>query len=261
MAETGAGGPNLDDLGSFTKTIQAGEFVFRAGDAGGTLFVIQDGRVELLAGADGPQLAVVDTGGVFGETSFFSASARDLSARALSDVRLIHLDRVAFDRISAEAPQIAVSVLKQVATRAGAQQIALRDALARAAAPPAVVATADQPAHAPAPAAERGEPKLVDAESGTEFPLDGLDEAVVGRRDASAGFVPAVDLTALDGKRTLSRQHAKLVRRDGRAFVCEAKGRNGTFVNGVRIEAGAELELHDGDQVQFGFVKTVFQWR
>lgn len=260
MAETAAGGPNLDDLGSFTKTIQAGEFVFRAGDAGGTLFVIQDGRVELLAGVDGPQLDVVDTGGVFGETSFFSAAARDLSARAVSDVRLIRLDRAAFDRISAEAPQIVVSVLKQVASRAGTQQAALRDALVRAE-PPAAAASVDAPADAPAPALERGEPKLVDTESGTEFALDGLDEAVVGRRDASAGFVPAVDLTALDGKRTLSRQHAKLIRRDGRVFVCEAKGRNGTFVNGARIEAGAELELHDGDQVQFGFVKTVFQWR
>ena len=29
----------------------------------------------------------------------------------------------------------------------------------------------------------------------------------------------------------------------------------------AELEAGAELELHDGDQVQFGFVKTVFQWR
>lgn len=251
MAETGAGGPNLDDLGSFTKTVPAGEFVFREGDGGGTLFIVQDGRVELVAGTDGPRLAVIDTGGIFGERAFFAAGPRDVSARAVSDVRLIHLDRAAFDRVTAEAPQIAVAMMQQLASRAGDHQAALRDALARASARAAAV-----------PAAERGEPKLVESESGTEFPLGGLDEATVGRPDRATGFVPEVDLTSLDVKRTLSRRHAKVVRHDDRFFVREEAGtRNGTFVNGTRITTGAEVELHDGDQVQFGFVKTVFQWR
>jgi molybdopterin converting factor small subunit len=258
MAETSAGALNLDDLGRFTRTVQAGEFVFREGDAGGTLFIVQDGRVELVAGEDGPSLAVIDVGGIFGEKAFFASGPRDLSARAMSDVRLIHLDRGALDRIAAEAPQIAVSMLAQLASRAGDQQTALREALARASVPTDIPV----PAAAAVPPAERGDPTLVEADSGTAFPLAGLEEATVGRPDRSTGFVPEVDLTALDVKRTLSRHHAKLVRRDDRFFVREEAGtRNGTFVNGVRIATGTEVELHDGDQVQFGFVKTEFKWR
>lgn len=259
MTGTAAGGPNLDDLGSFTRTVQAGEFVFREGDPGAELFIVQDGRVELVEGADGAPIVTIEAGGIFGEQAFFSSGARDVSARAASDVRLIHVDRAAFDRMTAEAPQIAVSMLQQLAARVGHQQVALRDALARASAQPAAPAA---PAPAVVPAAERGEPSLVESESGTKFPLAGLDEATVGRPDRASGFVPEVDLTKLDVKRTLSRRHAKVVRREGRCFVREEAGtRNGTFVNGVRITTGVEVELHDGDQVQFGFVKTVFQWR
>jgi len=249
MADTGGGELNLDDLGSFTRTVQAGEFVFREGDAGAELFIIQDGRVDLVTGDGGATVATIDAGGVFGEAGVFGGGSRDVSARATTDVRLIHLDRAAFDRVVAEAPQVAVAMLQQLSMRAAAQRDALRHALTRAAAQPA------------APV-QRGEPKLVEAESDTEFSLDGLDEATVGRPDRATGFVPEVDLTTLDVKRALSRRHAKLVRRDGRFFVREEAGtRNGTFVNGTRIATGTEVELHDGDQVQFGFVKTVFQWR
>ena len=245
---TAAGGLNLDDLGNFTATVQAGDFVFREGDAAAELFVIQDGRVDLLAG-DG-KVATLEAGGIFGERGVFDSGTRDVSAQAATDVRLIRLTRPAFDRVVAEAPQVAVSMLQQLATRAGAQQSALHDALARAA----------SPASSPAPVT-RGEPSLVEADSGTRFPLAGFDEATVGRPDRATGFVPEVDLTAVDVKRTLSRRHAKLVRRDGRIFVREEAGtRNGTFVNGTRVATGAEVELHDGDQVQFGFVKTAFEW-
>lgn len=246
---TPADGLNLDDLGSFTTTVQAGEFVFREGDAASELFIIQDGRVDLVTGDR--TVATLDAGSIFGEHGLFGAGPRQTSAHAVTDVRLIRLTRPAFDRVVAEAPQVAVSMLQQITKRAGDLQDALHEALTRAA------------SHVAAPApARRGEPSLVEAESGTRFPLAGIDEATVGRPDRATGFVPEVDLTAVDVKRTLSRRHAKLVRRDDRFFVREEAGtRNGTFVNGTRIATGTEIEVHDGDQVQFGFVKTVFEWR
>ena len=251
-------GPNLDDLAGFTQTAPAGEFVFRAGDSGHHLFVVQEGQVELLTGDDSSRVVLVDPGGVFGEWSFFEAKPRELSARTVSEVRLLRIDRQAFDRISAEEPQIAVALVRQLAQRA---HDVLRDATARVA-PPVAAPAAPAASPEPLPAADRGAPRLVESESGTEFVLDGIDEATVGRPDRATGFVPEVDLAPLDAKRTLSRRHAKLVRHDDAFFVREEAGtRNGTFVNGERITTGKEVELHDGDFVQFGFVKTVFQWR
>ncbi|NKB17503.1 MAG: FHA domain-containing protein, partial [Pseudanabaena sp. CRU_2_10] len=49
----------------------------------------------------------------------------------------------------------------------------------------------------------------------------------------------------------------------GDAYVIRdsAGSRNGTFVNGRRLEGGIDVELRDGDEVRFGLVKTTFRWR
>lgn len=258
MADTGDAGVNFDDIGRFTLSVPAGDFIFREGEAGAELFVVLSGRVELLAGPDGRRLASLEPGGVFGELSFFESRPREVSARAGADSRVIRLDRAAFDRVTTEAPQLAVSMLQQLSRRAGEERATLRKT--RQARP-----SASGSAKAPAPSAAvpaGSSPMLVEAASGREFPLADLAEALVGRRDRASGFVPEVDLTTLDTERTLSRRHARLVKRDDTWCVREeASTRNGTFVNGERIAAGVERALTNGDQVQFGLVKTVFQWR
>jgi len=241
-AQAGAG--DLDDVQKFTRTVAAGEFVFRAGDAGDELFIVQDGRVDLL-GADDVVVESIGPGGVFGEWSFFEGRPQDVSARAALDARVIHLDRAVFERITAEAPQIGASIARQLARRAAAAREAAR------------AAQVPQPQVAP-----RGEPTLV-AEGGRQvFRLAGFDEALVGRPDRASGTVPEIDLSPLDEQRTLSRRHAKIIRRGGALFVREEPGvRNGTFVNGERLGAGQEVELRDGDLVQFGFVKLELRWQ
>ena len=244
MSETDQAAPgNLDDLQQFTRTVPAGDLVFAAGDPGDELFVVQDGRIDLVASDDAVVLTV-GPGGVFGEGSFFASRPREVSARAASEARVIRLDRSTFDRITGEAPAIATAVARQLARRVGDLQSALASRAPAAAAVPA------------------GDPRLVAADGGQVFPLAGPGDAVVGRPDRASGFVPEVDLSALDGQRTLSRRHARIVRRGQAVVVREEKGtRNGTFVNGERLAAGQEVELRDGDQVQFGVVKLEFQWR
>ncbi|MBA3725683.1 MAG: FHA domain-containing protein [Armatimonadetes bacterium] len=56
---------------------------------------------------------------------------------------------------------------------------------------------------------------------------------------------------------TVSRKHAEIERREGAVFIRDAGSANGTFVNGQRIEA--EAELYPGDTVQFGAVKFRFE--
>ena len=49
----------------------------------------------------------------------------------------------------------------------------------------------------------------------------------------------------------ISRKHAALLFRDDHIWVKDFKSTNGTFVNGERVEQEQEIELHDGDMLQF----------
>ena len=49
----------------------------------------------------------------------------------------------------------------------------------------------------------------------------------------------------------ISRKHAALLFRDDHIWVKDLKSTNGTFVNGERVEQEQEIELHDGDLLQF----------
>ncbi len=54
----------------------------------------------------------------------------------------------------------------------------------------------------------------------------------------------------------MSRDHALVRVSDGRVTIRDLGSRNGTWVNGTRIED--EIELHDGDRVRFGSTEARF---
>jgi predicted RNA-binding Zn-ribbon protein involved in translation (DUF1610 family) len=54
---------------------------------------------------------------------------------------------------------------------------------------------------------------------------------------------------------TVSRRHARVLRRDGQFFIEDQGSLNGTFLNRRRIESGA---LEDGDELQIGKYKLTF---
>ena len=49
----------------------------------------------------------------------------------------------------------------------------------------------------------------------------------------------------------ISRKHAALLFRDDHVWVKDLNSTNGTFVNGERVKQEQEIELHDGDMLQF----------
>lgn len=259
---------NLDDIASFTRSGSAGDVIFKEGDKGADLFIVQDGRVDLLREPAGVPVGTVVSGEMFGEWSFFEQKTRDVTARAATDYRLISLDRASFERITKEAPEIAIWMLQKLA-RALHARLPSASPPAVPAAAPAPAAAAAAPAARPAavekpkeaPRRPAGDALLVEEASGTQFKLAGA-ESIVGRIDRATGFRPEVDLTPLDTERTLSRRHARIVKRDQAYYVREdTASRNGTFVNSQRIVAATDVELHDGDEVRFGLVKTIFRWR
>lgn len=76
--------------------------------------------------------------------------------------------------------------------------------------------------------------------AGEAFPVD--REVTVGR-GGGCQIVLADDTF-------VSQVHARLFERDGRTYVEDLGSRNGTYVNGLRIDAATRLRR--GDRIQFG---------
>ena len=51
---------------------------------------------------------------------------------------------------------------------------------------------------------------------------------------------------------TVSRHHAVVRRHDRRWFIEDRGSRNGTFVNGARLQPGVPVLLHHADRVEMG---------
>jgi pSer/pThr/pTyr-binding forkhead associated (FHA) protein len=110
-----------------------------------------------------------------------------------------------------------------------------------------------------APAAAIREAILIHPPTGTEFRLAEGRDSTMGRLDRTTRVAPDVDLAGVDAERTLSRRHAKILRKTDGLFLKEEEGvRNGTFVNGARLAPGTEVRLKHGDQIRLGRVELVF---
>lgn len=269
--------PTGEDASSkLLVTHPAGAYVFREGEGGEEMYILEEGQVEIVKryGPEEKRLALLEAGDFFGEMSMLESRPRSASARVVADARVLAVDPSTFDQMLREYPEVAVRMLRALGQRlrryedeAVAANRLAQEVLAGAPrhamgtlepiAPPAAPAAA--PAPPPAPAAA-GRPRLVHVGTGTEFPLPWDHEVGIGRLDPVTQLSPEVDLTGLDPQRSLSRRHARIVFRGDRFYVREEIGTaNGTFVEGERLPTGVERELAAGARIRFGRVDFVFQ--
>jgi hypothetical protein len=249
---------------NFAVEVSNGETIFREGDLGTEMYIIQDGKVEILKHFRGEnqQLAVLSQGDFFGEMSILEDQPRAATARAISDVTLLQINGTTFDQMLRKNPEVAVRMMRKLSRRLRDTDKLLRHTLGAAAddhghnsgdLPPAM----DPPVHAVSPKAPE---RLVLEGGGIEFFLAAGAETTIGRRDPVTGINPDIDLTPADAQRSISRRHAKILRREDRFFLREEVGTmNGTFVNGQRVETGVPIEFKEGDEVRFGLIKTHFR--
>ncbi|MBQ7569199.1 FHA domain-containing protein [bacterium] len=133
--------------------------------------------------------------------------------------------------------------------------------LSAAPAPVAVSA----PAPAPAPSVSVGvapiavaRPRLVVSGSSVEFPLD-REVMLLGRNSPADGIFPEIDLTEVDTGSYISRRHGRITRQ-ATAFLYEDMGSsNGSFINGNKLVAKTQIELHDGDTLRLGRTEMCFR--
>jgi CRP-like cAMP-binding protein len=233
----------------------AGEDVFREGDLGTEMYIVHAGQVEILKLVDGEekQLAVLEKGDFFGEMSLLEELPRAATARALTDVKLLAINGSTFDQMLRGNPEIGVRMMRKLSRRLRQTDQLLEQTMASSS--DAAAARAGIPLR-DAPVAAQGPEVLLHEASGMEFHLAAGSETTLGRKDPVTNIYPDVDLTPVDGQRSISRRHAKVYRRNDKLFVAEDLGTmNGTYVNGRRLETGVPVEVSDGDEVRVGLVE------
>ncbi len=72
------------------------------------------------------------------------------------------------------------------------------------------------------------------------------DEVTIGRNPLGSLFL---------NDRTVSRDHARIMRCQGSCIIQDAGSLNGTYVNGIIVD---EAELHEGDEIQIGTFRLLF---
>jgi len=78
-------------------------------------------------------------------------------------------------------------------------------------------------------------------------------DAVVGRRDPLSERVPDVDLAPYGGYQMgISRRHAMICLREQGVELIDLGSRNGTFLNGNRLQGHQPAQVQNGDEVRLG---------
>ncbi|MFP3941665.1 MAG: cyclic nucleotide-binding domain-containing protein [Thermoanaerobaculia bacterium] len=239
--------------------VREGDWVFEEESLGTEMYIVQDGKVEILkrVGDENRQLTVLEKGDFFGEMALLEDLPRAAGARALTDVKVLEINGATFNQMLRDNPEIAVRMMRKLSRRLRETDALLRE-LGAERIPQGPPAPPD--AEAKARAAGTAPEHLVHGKSGMEFPLAGGTETTIGRRDPVTGIYPDVDLSPVDGQRSISRRHAKIFRRGEKYFVAEEIGTmNGTYLNGERLETGVPAELSPGDGLRFGVVELEFR--
>jgi len=217
-----------DSKDAYSRAVKSGDVIFRAGETGSDLFIIEEGRVELSLTAPA-RTFTLEVGDFFGERALVY-DQRDATAKALTACRLLRVDRDTFTAIVKVHPEIALLMLRSLPREGGKT----------------------------APGAGPTGGVLVHATSNARFSLDKPD-MLIGRSSQASGYTADIDLSGHDPDKTLSRKHARVTRSDQGVFLKEEEGRNGTFVNGTRVGPGQTVRLEEGDRIRFGLVEVVFR--
>lgn len=111
-----------------TVGVEKGDVIFREGEAGGTMYLVVSGAVELTKAVKGDQsqrLALLDRGQIFGELSLFDDLPRSATAQAFVKSTVLRFPGTAFDRLLTEQRELAPHLLRNLVKKLS---LRLRDA-------------------------------------------------------------------------------------------------------------------------------------
>lgn len=107
------------DSGGLGKTYTDGEIIIRQGDSGNCMYVIQEGKVEVLRNNNGSEvrLAVRNEGDFFGEMALFSKEVRSATIKALGEARILTVDKRNLLASIQKDPSLAFRIIETLSGR------------------------------------------------------------------------------------------------------------------------------------------------
>jgi uncharacterized membrane protein len=103
------------------KQLQQGEILFRKGEAGDAMFIIEDGIVEISVPDElkkrNIRVSVLHEGNFLGELSLIDGLSRTASAVAMEDCRLLEMKRNDFLAFIHERPSVAILMISEIGQR------------------------------------------------------------------------------------------------------------------------------------------------
>jgi CRP-like cAMP-binding protein len=97
------------------RHIAAGLALVQAGEEDRAIILLTEGTVGVRLPRDEAPFKSIDAPSVLGELAFFDAYPRSATLVAVTDVELVRLDEAAFDRLLADAPDIANAMMRDLA--------------------------------------------------------------------------------------------------------------------------------------------------
>jgi CRP/FNR family cyclic AMP-dependent transcriptional regulator len=110
-----------DAMSRFVRDLEPGTVLFREGEAGGEMFVIQAGRVRILkmVGSEERLLATLSAGEFLGEMAILNAKPRTATAIVADDgpAKVLVIDAKRFEQMVANNREITLRLIKKLAAR------------------------------------------------------------------------------------------------------------------------------------------------
>lgn len=218
-----------------TKSFNEKEIIFREGDAGDYAYIITSGAVEILKHAEHGevQLAVLESGAVFGEMALFEPrNVRSATARALNKVTADAISDAQFKQMMSACPEQLQMVFATILTR-------LRDTNARLAAKERATVILDQVIDTItiSSACDKLSFAPIEIKSGTlPFFIGGYPEHDEKPRNNN------LDLPSEGPPLMISQKHCAIMRDKDGVCVIDQGSRFCTIVNGKPIGRGKVSE-------------------
>jgi CRP/FNR family transcriptional regulator, cyclic AMP receptor protein len=112
---------NLLSLLWHEHTIFRSEVLFRKGDAGSSMFIVENGTIEICVqseeGQEDIRVSTINKGGFFGELALISGQPRTATAQAVEDCRLLEMWREEFIEFLSTRPLVAISMIGEIGKR------------------------------------------------------------------------------------------------------------------------------------------------
>jgi predicted acylesterase/phospholipase RssA/CRP-like cAMP-binding protein len=100
-----------------TRVLKGGDWLFREGDAGDSLYFLVRGRLQAWAGVDGADprlLGEIVAGESVGEVGLISGEPRSAGIQAIRDSLLIRIDRTTFENLAKQHPALVIKLAANV---------------------------------------------------------------------------------------------------------------------------------------------------